>query len=77
MTEPGNIVGGLSEAQRKALVGLSKYPEDRSVTFSVRVGYALERKGLAARTLLSDRAYLTPLGLAVRNHILTEQKEAG
>ena len=61
----------LRPSQVKAVLELSGHPEDKSVSWSVRVGYGLERLGLAKRTLLSDKTYLTPLGLDVRRALAT------
>jgi hypothetical protein len=56
----------LRPTQVEAVLSLSEHPADKSVSWSVFVGYGLERLGLAKRTLLSDRTYLTPLGLEVQ-----------
>lgn len=60
------LEAALTPTQRKALHSLSEQPQDKSVSWSIKVGYRLERMGLAKRTLLSDRTYLTELGLKVR-----------
>lgn len=57
----------LTATQAAAVRPLSEHPADMSVEWSVRVGYGLERLGLAKRTLLSDKTYLTALGLQVQS----------
>ena len=59
----------LRVSQQRALLSLDEHPQDRTITFSIRHGYALEKMGLAKRTLLSDRTYLTRLGLTVKAHL--------
>lgn len=75
MTTPAEIAAGLSEAQRRAVMAL---PASGSVRHSHDRHYIaalphLNRKGLAEpywSAFPSDRPWaLTPLGLAVRNHL--------
>lgn len=70
------LAATLSEAQRKAVGHLSDIgkPWRMPVRWSALVGYDLERKGLAKRTFWQDKTYLTPLGIALRNHLKGEME---
>ncbi len=70
MDKAREVVERLTEAQREAVLELEADPIDRPISWSVRVGYGLERIGLARRTLLTDRTKLTPLGLEVRSLLI-------
>lgn len=74
--EVEKIAAGLKNRLLREFLTLSAEPQDKPVTWSVRWGYRLERMGLARRTLLTDRTRLTPLGLAVRNHLRTHKGES-
>ena len=65
------IAAGLIQSEQYALGHLSDTgkPWRMPVRWSVLVGYRLEQLGLAKRTFWQDKTYLTPLGIAVRNHI--------
>jgi hypothetical protein len=66
MSEAEKIAAGLTARQQRELLTLSGQPQGKSITWRARFGYGFERLGLTKRTLLTDRTYLTPLGLEVR-----------
>lgn len=70
-----DVAEGLTPALERELLTLSEHPQDKSVSWSVKFGYRLERMGLAKRTLLTDRTLLTPLGRLVCHH-LRQRSEA-
>jgi hypothetical protein len=73
MTEAETVAKGLTKAQREALGHIETKPWKVPIRWLVLVGYSLEALGLAKRTWLLDKTYLTPFGLAVRAAILKEK----
>lgn len=71
MTDVARIAMGLSAQQHTAIGHLAEIgkPWRMPVRWSVLVGYGLERLGLAKRTFWTDKTRLTPLGIAVANHL--------
>ena len=69
MGDVAKIAAGLKDCHRRALLGLPNKPQEQPLAWHVMFGYPLERQGLIARTFWFDRTYVTPLGLAVRNHL--------
>lgn len=65
MSEPADIAKGLSEAQREFLLSLPQYAVD-----SYPPARWLVHKGLAEKPAGHHRYSATPLGLAVRRHLL-------
>jgi hypothetical protein len=74
----GEIADGLSEAQRKALIGardlMSSHGGYAFLSVECQPGETWPQGLTQFLTLTSDR--LTPLGLAVRNHIIEARNEA-
>lgn len=69
------VAKGLTKAQREAICNAnSSYHGDLDRVY----GAGVTRKALRERGLgHGDYCYLTPLGLAVRSHLLSEQTHAG
>lgn len=74
MTDPSTLARGLSEAQRRAIIAAPEtlFGADRVLPlrnrWSTKVVLNLRKKGICEPDDIS-RDRLTPLGLAVRNHL--------
>lgn len=73
------VAAGLTGPQREAVLALSETPQRaRRLRFSAQAAFNVVHKGIVGigfdRALLCDTYYLTPLGLAVRQHILEQSK---
>jgi len=75
MGDPVKIAASLAPTLQRALLELNEHPQMKPISWCVRYGYRLEEAGLAKRTLLTDRSFLTPLGPAVRRELEREQSK--